>query len=298
MERLPVSKTWKMYVGGGFIRSEGGDVYPVYGSVGKGAHAAEEGALLGNACRATRKDLRNAVEAAAGAFAGWSGKSSFNRGQILYRIGEMMEGRADELAGVLRRSIAASAAAAKKEVAASIDRMVYYAGWADKYAQILGSTNPVANPYFNFTVPEPVGVVGVIAADTAPLLGLVSQLAPIIVSGNTVVALASERHPAPGVLLGEVLAVSDVPGGVVNLLTGHRRDLLKPFGSHEQIRGLDFFLSEEAARVVEEAAAESVKRCKWRQDQGEKSLYAAEAESVYEVRSFVEFKTTWHPYWA
>lgn len=298
MERLPVSKTWKMYVGGAFVRSEGGGVYPVHGAAGKGARAVEEGPVWGNACLATRKDLRNAVEAAVGAFVGWSGKSPFNRGQILYRIGEMMEGRADELAGILRRSAASSAAAARKEVSASVDRLVYYAGWADKYAQVLGSTNPVASPYFNFTVPEPLGVVGVIAGDAAPLLGLVSQLAPIIVSGNTTVALVSERHPAPAVLLAEVLAVSDVPGGVVNLLTGRRRDLLQSFGSHEQIRGLDFFLSEGEAGMLEEAAVESVKRCKWRQDLNEKSLFAAEAESVYEIRSFVEFKTTWHPFWA
>lgn len=297
MDRLPVNKTWKMYVGGAFIRSEGGGVYPVTGASGKVGQNGGKGPVLGNACTATRKDLRNAVEAADKALVKWSGKSHFNRGQILYRVGEMMESRADELTGILRRSTGASSAAAKREVVASIDRMIYYAGWADKYTQVLGSTNPVASPYFNFTVTEPVGVAGAIAPDFAPLLALVSQVAPIIVSGNTVVSLVSEQHPAPSVLFGEILAVSDVPGGVVNLLTGRRETLLKPFGAHEQIRGLDFFLSREEARVVEEASAESIKRCKWRQDATEKSLYSEEAESVYEIRNFIEFKTTWHPHW-
>lgn len=295
MGRLPVNKTWKMYVGGAFVRSEGASVYPVYGKQksGKG-----EPPLLGNACRATRKDLRNAVEAAEKAFAGWSGRSAFNRGQVLYRVAEMMESRAEELGAVIRRSTGVSLARARKEVTASIDRMIYYAGWADKYAQVLSSTNPVASPYFNFTLPEPIGVIGTIAADFAPLLGLVSQLAPAIVSGNTVVALASERHPAAAVLLGEIFAVSDVPAGVVNLLTGRRGDLLEPMGAHEQIRGLDFFLTEEEAKVVEAASARSVKRCHWRRNENDASLYAEEAENVYEIRHFIEFKTTWHPYWA
>jgi aldehyde dehydrogenase (NAD+) len=282
-----------MYVGGAFIRSESGGVYPV-----RQANATPDQAivLLGNACQASRKDLRNAVEAAEKAGAGWSGRSAFNRGQILYRIGEMMESRANELADSIRGSSGVSAAAARKEVATAVDRVVYYAGWADKYAQVLGSTNPVASPSFKFTVSEPVGVIGVIAADFAPLLGLINQLAPIIASGNTVVALASELHPAPAVLLGEILAVSDVPGGVVNLLTGRRAPLLTPFGSHEQIRGLDFHLTPDQAREVEQSAAASVKRCKWRQEE-EGYLYSAEAESIYEIRSFIEFKTTWHPHW-
>lgn len=296
MERLPVNKTWKMYVGGGFIRSESGGVYPVYdASVKKGESASA--VPMGNACQASRKDLRNAVEAAQKAFGGWSGRSAFNRGQILYRVGEMMESRAEELADSIRRSTGVSAGAAKKEVTSAVDRMIYYAGWADKYGQILGSTNPVASPYFNFTVAEPMGVIGVLAADFSPLLGLVHQIAPIIVSGNCVVALAAERHPAPSVLLGEIMAVSDLPGGVVNLLTGARKPLLEPFGSHEQIRGLDFYLAREEARVVEESSAASVKRVKWRQEKDEKSLYAAQAESIYEIRSFIEFKTTWHPHW-
>lgn len=294
MERLPVNKTWKMYVGGAFIRSESGGVYPVH----QADSSSDQSVVpLGNACQASRKDLRNAVEAAEKALGGWSGRSAFNRGQILYRIGEMMESRADELVDAIRGSTGAPAATARKEVATAVDRVVYYAGWADKYAQVLGSTNPVASPYFNFTVSEPVGVIGVLAADFAPLLGLINQIAPIIVSGNTVVALASELHPASAVLLGEILAVSDLPGGVVNLLTGRRAPLLTPFGSHEQIRGLDFYLTPEQAREVEESAAASVKRCKWRQDEEESSLYLPEAESIYEIRSFIEFKTTWHPHW-
>lgn len=287
-----------MYIGGAFVRSEGGGVFPVHEAPAGSGRKRGEGALMGNACRATRKDLRNAVEVAHNAFGGWSGRSPFNRGQILYRIGEMMESRAGELTEVLRRSTGASSAAARKEVVVSIDRMIYYAGWADKYQPVLGSTNPVAGPYFNFTVTEPVGVVGAIAPDFSSLLTLVSQVAPIVVSGNTVVALASERYPAPAVLLGEILGVSDVPAGVINLLTGHRRELLTPFGSHEQIRGLDFFLAQEEAAEVEQAAAGAIKRCKWRRETDEKALYADEAESVYEIRSFIEFKTTWHPHWA
>lgn len=295
MERIPVVKTWKMYVGGAFVRSESGAVYPVYESGKKADHDA--GALIGNACEASRKDLRNAVEAAEKAWQGWATRSAFNRGQILYRVGEMMESRAGELAVSIKRSSGGSLRTAKKEVAAAVDRMIYYAGWADKYAQILGNSNPVASPYFNFTLPEPIGVVGVIAADCSPLLGLVHQLAPIMVSGNTVVALASATAPEPAVLLGEILAVSDLPGGVVNLLTGHRASLLTPFGSHEQIRGLDFYLTEDEAREIETSAAASVKRCKWRRESDPKGLYSPDAESVYEIRSFIDFKTTWHPHW-
>jgi acyl-CoA reductase-like NAD-dependent aldehyde dehydrogenase len=293
MERLSIHKTWKMYVGGAFVRSESGRVYPVHESSGK---ASQPGEFMGNACSATRKDLRNAVETADKAFSGWSARSAFNRGQILYRLGEMMESRATELADLLRRSRGVSAAAAGREISTAVDRILYHAGWADKYQQVLGSTNPVASPYFNFTVTEPMGVIGVIASDDAPLLGLIQQFIPAVVSGNTVVALASERHPAPAILLGEILAVSDFPGGVVNLLTGIRRDLLGTFATHEQIRGLDFVLSEEEAREVEAGAAGSIKRCHWREGD-EKQLYAPEAESVYEIRRFIEFKTTWHPHW-
>lgn len=296
MERLSVNKTWKMYVAGAFIRSESGRVYPVHAASRKSTSNGNHGDLMANACAATRKDLRKAVEAADKAFGGWSGRSAFNRGQILYRLAEMMESRAAELIDLIRQSTGASAGAAKKEVTTAIDRVIYFAGWSDKYAQVLGSTNPVASPYFNFTLPEPMGVVGILAGDEAPLLGLIHQVAAVVVSGNTAVALASERCPAPAMLLGEVMAVSDFPAGVVNLLTGERADLVRQFAAHEQIRGLDFVLSQPEAKVVEEGAAGSIKRCHWRRG-GDKSLYAPEAESVYEIRHFIEFKTTWHPHW-
>ena len=225
MSRLPITKTPKVYVGGAFIRSESARVLPVHDADGK---------LLGNVPRCTRKDLRNAVEAAAAAGPGWAKRTAYNRGQILYRLAEMLESRAAELAASLAHGNAAG------EVAAAIDRIIYYAGWADKFAQVIGNTNPVSGPYFNFTLPEPMGVVGVLTDEAAPpLLGLLSQIVPVIVSGNTVVAFAPEAAPLPAILLGEMLAVSDLPGGVINLLTGRRAELLPTFATHEGIRAVD-----------------------------------------------------------
>ncbi len=305
MPRLPITKTPKVFVGGAFIRSESGRVLPVYQAARKRG-GDNEPRLLGNVPRCTRKDLRNAVEAAAAATSGWARRTAYNRGQILYRLGEMLESRADELAASI---IAAStggnhnaARAASREVTASVDRLIYYAGWADKYAQVLGNTNPVAGPYFNFTLPEPMGVVGVIAdpAATTPLLGLLSQIAPIIVSGNTVVALASEAAPLPAILLGEILAVSDLPAGVVNLLTGLRAELVPTFATHEGLRALDAAgVSAEEAKTLGLGAAESVKRLRVRV-RGDRSSVAADpfspdAQGVEEIGNFLEFKTVWHP---
>ncbi len=279
MSRLPITKTPKVYVGGAFIRSESARVLPVHDADGK---------FLGNVPRCTRKDLRNAVEAAAAAAPGWAKRTAYNRGQILYRLAEMLESRAAELAASLAH------ATATREVSAAIDRVIYYAGWADKFAQVIGNTNPVSGPYFNFTIPEPMGVVGLITDETAPpLLGLLSQLAPVIVSGNTVVAFAPEASPLPAILLGEMLAVSDLPGGVINLLTGRRAELLPTFATHEGIRAVVAAgVSDAERKTLGLGAAESVKRLRTRAP-GAVDWYAA--QGVEEIADFVEFKTVWHP---
>ncbi len=289
MPRLPITKTPKVYVGGAFIRSESARVFPV--------HAAD-GTFFANIPQCTRKDLRNAVEAAAKAGPGWAKRTAYNRGQILYRLGEMIEARAAELAAALLVGAAASPrtrAAAAREVAASVDRLVHYAGWADKYEQVLGSVNPVAAPYFNFTVTEPMGVVGLLAPETPALLGLVTLLAPAIVSGNTVVALASSRLPYPAILLGEMLATSDLPGGVVNLLTGFRRELVPAFATHAHLRAVGGVADAAERRTLRLGAAESVKRTRLLPAERRINWYADTAEGLDAIRDTVEFKTTWHP---
>ena len=283
-ERIPVIKTPKVYVGGAFIRSESGRTFPVYDSGGQ---------FVANVPQCTRKDLRNAVEAAAKAGHGWSARTPYNRGQILYRLAEMLEARADEMTGVLRQFAPAWTSAAEHEVGESVDRLVHYAGWADKYEQVLGSANPVAGPFFNFTLSEAVGVVGIIASDTSPLLGLITQAAAAIVSGNTVVALASQTTPYPAITLGEMLATSDLPGGVVNILTGYRKELIPTFATHTHIRGIDAVASGEDATALRRGAADSVKRVKVRQPDIDWS--SGTYESAYEIRNFVDFKTVWHP---
>ena len=287
MTRLAITKTPKCYVGGAFIRSESGRVFALDDA---------SGAFVANIPQCTRKDLRNAVEAAAKAGPGWAKRTPYNRGQILYRLAEMLESRAAEMAEAIALDGAAPLKVAQREVTASCDRLLYFAGWADKYEQVLGNTNAVASAHFNFTVCEPMGVIGVIAGDAAPLLGLVSQFAPIIVSGNTVVAHVSEKHPMPAILLGEILAVSDLPGSVVNLLTGFRKETLPTFATHEHLRGLDAVVSGvDDRKTLGLGAAESVKRVKYR-DAAVLDWTAGDAhESVYAIRDFVEFKTTWHP---
>src|SRR5436190_7708963 len=209
MARIPATKTPKIYVGGQFIRSESGRVFPVRAGGGGRREAGggrREAGLLGNIPQCTRKDWRNAVEAAAKAGPDWAQRTPYNRGQILYRLGEMLESRSEEMADALVVSGASTKAAARKEFTASVDRLIYYAGWSDKYEQVLGNTNPVAGPFFNFTVAEPMGIIGIIADDQSPLLGLLSQIAPVIVSGNTCIALASSKYPYPAIVLGEMLA--------------------------------------------------------------------------------------------
>jgi acyl-CoA reductase-like NAD-dependent aldehyde dehydrogenase len=286
--RLPITKTPKVYVGGAFIRSESGRVFAIT------EDGKKDGKFFANIPQCTRKDIRNAVEAAAKAGPDWAKRTPYNRGQILYRLGEMLEARAPEMADALTVG-GTSKGNAEKEVAATVDRLIYYAGWADKYAQVVGNTNPVAGPFFNFTVPEPMGIIGVIAADEAPLLGLMSQIAPVIVSGNTVVALASESQPYPSIVLGEMLATSDLPGGVVNLLTGFRRELIATFATHTHIRGISAVVEAEERKELGLGAADSVKRVRTRKSEEKLDWYSDSAQGVYDIKDFIEFKTTWHP---
>lgn len=286
MSRIPVNKTPKAYVGGKFIRSESGRVYPLRDANGN---------FLCHIPQCSRKDARNAVEAAGQAGNAWAALTAYNRGQILYRLGEMLESRVEELAQAVSITGQVSQAPAKGEVANSIDRIIYYAGWTDKYEQILGNTNPVAGPFFNFTVTEPLGVVGVMAPGTPSLLALISQVMPILAAGNSVVALASTANPYPAILLGEMLATSDLPGGVFNILTGNKEELLETFASHEQIRGLDLALEGPARKQAETLAAESIKRVKIREAGNVRHWRSDKVQSLYAIRSFVEFKTIWHP---
>src|SRR5436853_2779784 len=251
MPRLNVRKTYKLYINGEFPRTESGRSYPV---------KSKGGDLLANACRGSRKDLRNAVQAARKAFSGWSGKTAFNRGQILYRIAEVCESRSAELVEELRRQ-GSTAADARREVAALTDRWVYYAGWSDKYPQVFGSVNPVAGPYYNFTVPEPTGVAGVVAPEEPSLLGLVSRIAPAIVGGHTVVAITSESRPLAAITLGEIFETSDVPAGVVNLISGLKSELVPWLASHMDVNAIDTTgVADFAIAAVQHTPAANVKR--------------------------------------
>jgi acyl-CoA reductase-like NAD-dependent aldehyde dehydrogenase len=288
-DRLGVRKTYKLYIGGAFPRTESGRAYEVFGA---------RGDLLANACRGTRKDIREAVRAARKALPGWASKTAFNRAQILYRIAELMEGRRDQFVAEVMATEGVGRARATRLVDASIDRWVWYAGWADKYPQLIGTVNPVAGSYFNFSVPEPTGVVGIIAPEASSLLGLVSRLAPVIVSGNAAVVIASETRPLPAVTLTEVLATSDVPGGVVNLITGLRRELVGHLAGHMDVNALDAFgAAAEERAALEEVAVENVKRFS-RPPAGGLDGYdwlADAAQSPYLIGDFVEIKTVWHP---
>jgi acyl-CoA reductase-like NAD-dependent aldehyde dehydrogenase len=262
VSRLPVKKTYKLFIGGAFPRSESGRTYEAEGQ---------------NVARASRKDVRDAVRAARGALPKWAGMTAYNRGQVLYRVAEMIEARTAEFAEL---------ASGRPEVERAVDRIVWYAGWADKFAQVLGSSNPVAGPYFNFTVPEPTGVVAVIAPDEPPLLGLVSRVVPALTGGNAVVAVASETHPLAAIELAEALATSDVPGGVVNLLTGRRSELAPWLASHMDVNALDLTGADGDAPDLERAAADNVKRVV----RGD-----ADGQSPWDIASFLELKTVWHP---
>jgi acyl-CoA reductase-like NAD-dependent aldehyde dehydrogenase len=260
--RLAVQKTYKLYLGGAFPRSESGRTFEAEGH---------------NVARASRKDARDAVRAARGAFPAWSGMTAYNRGQVLYRLAEMMEARATDLERACGR---------REEVDAAIDRTVWYAGWADKLPQVLGGANPVAGPYFDFTVPEPAGVVATFAPAEPPLLGLISRLLPALVGGNVVVAVASQSHPVAAVELAEALATSDFPAGAVNVLTGFQDELAPWLAGHMDVNAIDLTGIEGPTVELERAAAENVKRV---------IRSHADAQSPYEIEAFLELKTVWHP---
>ena len=288
MSRLTISKTPKCYVGGKFIRSESGRTFPLHDA---------SGAFFAHIPQCTRKDVRNAVEVAAKAGAGWAARSGYNRGQILYRLAEMIEPRAAELVAALTLGGTTSVSSAEREITAAIDRIVHFAGWTDKYEQILGSVNPVASPHFNFTVTEPTGIVAIVAPDEAPLLGLLTLILPAITSGNSVVAVASETAPYASIVLGEMLAVSDLPGGVVNLLTGFRNEMVPTFATHAHIRAVSGVLGADDRKMVETKAADSMKRVRLLAAENEIDWFAGNGPvpSLYAIRDLLEFKTTWHP---
>jgi len=286
MNRLDVRKTYKLYIGGNFVRSESGRYLPA---------ESASGTQLDNVCHASRKDFRDAVVAARSAFEGWAKKSAYLRGQILYRAAEMLQNRAGELVKEIARSTEVSPTDAHNEVSQSIDRLVYYAGWTDKYSQIFGSVNPVASSHFNFTTPEPTGVVVVLTPDQPPLLPLVSLLAPVILSGNSAVVLGSERHPLPAATFSEILATSDLPGGVVNLLTGKRADLLSHFATHMDVNAIfDATGSAEAASTLQAGTALNLKRY-FNHSIPAEAWFSERAENPYWIIDTTEFKTAWHP---
>lgn len=285
-DRLDVRKTYKLYVGGAFPRSESGRSYVVEDS---------SGTFLANASYASRKDARDAVVAARKAFGGWSSRTPYNRGQVVYRIAEILEGRRSQFVEEVQRSEGLPKRQADAAVSASVDRLVWYAGWADKVAQVVGGTNPVAGPYFDFSVPEPTGVVAVLAPQESSLLGLVSVVAPVIVTGNTAVVTASYERPLPAITLSEVMATSDVPGGVVNILTGRLSDTVPTLAAHMDVNAIDLTGAAgdaEHAAQLEVAAADNLKRVlrapatepDWTEDPG-----------LTRLTHFLETKTVWHP---
>jgi acyl-CoA reductase-like NAD-dependent aldehyde dehydrogenase len=282
-DRIAIRKTYKLFIGGAFPRSESGRTYLV---------SSHDGAVEANVAQASRKDLRDAVVAARKAQPGWAGATAYNRGQVLYRIAEMLEGRRAQFVDEVAGSEAISTRAADSQVSAAIDRWVWYAGWSDKLTQVLGNANPVASPYFNFSIPEPTGVVGVVAPSESSLLGLVSVVAPVIVSGNTTVVIASSPRPLPAVTLTEVLATSDLPGGVVNLLTGDVAELTPWLASHQDVDALDLAGAGDLATDLERSAADTVKRV-LRPDRGDPD-WTAEAD-LSRMVAFLETKTVWHP---
>jgi acyl-CoA reductase-like NAD-dependent aldehyde dehydrogenase len=281
-DRLAVRKTYKLFIGGAFPRSESGRSYPV---------TDRRGGFVANAAQASRKDLRDAVVAARKASPGWSGTTAYNRGQVLYRVAEMLEGRRTQFVEEVAAADGLSARAADRQVTESIDRWVWFAGWSDKIASVLGAANPVAGPYFNFSVPEPTGVVGIIAPQESALLGLVSVVAPVVVSGNTAVVVAAAQRPLPSVTLAEVLATSDLPGGVVNILTGETAELAPWLASHADVDGIDLVGAGELATSLEAAAAGTVKRVL--RPPSAQPDWLGDPDLV-RLTHFQEIKTVWH----
>ncbi len=286
--RLPIIKTHKLFIGGKFPRTESGRSVKITDAAGN---------TIAHTCHGSRKDLRNAVEAAAKAQPGWASATAYLRGQILYRLAEMMEGKRRELRAAveLQEGIEAQRhQGSKSEVDASIDRVIHYAGWTDKYPQVLGCANPVAGPYHNFTTPEPVGVVGIVCPDDAPLLALVSLVAPVVCAGNSCIVLASETNPIPACILAEAIATSDMPAGVINILTGFRDELTPHFANHREIAAIHAAgVTAEQRKTLDLGAAENLKRVTvrdaidWFDDNT--------CESPNWIEPFVEYKTIWHP---
>src|SRR5258707_4630171 len=290
-DRIDVRKTYKLYIGGAFPRSESGRSYVV---------SAANGDPIANACRASRKDLREAVRAARKAFQPWADKTAMNRGQVLYRVAELMQGRRDQFVIEVVVAEGLREAKAREVVDRAIDRWVWYAGWADKIAQVLGSSNPVAAPYFNFTIPEPTGVIGIVAPETSSLLGLVSRLAPPLVAGNAVVVLTSETRPLPAITLTEVLATSDVPGGVVNVLTGLKTELVPVLAGHVDVDTIDVWgVPPDLRTETELVAADNIKRIARRPagvaDAKFDWLDDRAAERPEWIAAYLDMKTVWHP---
>lgn len=281
-QRLSVFKTYKLYVGGKFPRSESGRVYEVTDSKGK---------WLANAPLSSRKDARDAVVAARKAFGGWSGATAYNRGQILYRVAEMLEGRKDQFVREVADAEGLSKSKAAAVVDAAIDRWVWYAGWTDKIAQVVGGGNPVAGPFFNLSTPEPTGVVTVLAPQESSFLGLVSVIAPVIATGNTVIVIASEKSPLPALSLGEVMATSDLPGGVVNVLSGKTAEIATPLASHQDVNAIDLAGADGVlAKELEIAAADNLKRVVRPQP-----VDYSQTPGIERLTAFLETKTVWHP---
>jgi acyl-CoA reductase-like NAD-dependent aldehyde dehydrogenase len=283
MSHLTVAKTYKLFIGGAFPRSESGRTYQVHDAAG---------GFLANAVLGSRKDLRDAVVAARKGFGAWSKATAYNRGQVIYRIAEMLEGRSAELADLITVSTGGDGEAATREVETAIDRLVHYAGWTDKLAAVLGSANPVSSPYFSYSAPEPTGVVGIVAPTGSPLLGLVSAIAPVIAGGNACVVIAAESDPCVAIAFAEVVATSDVPGGVINVLTGRAAELSPHLAAHADVNALDLTGADPELRLaLEQAAAETVKR-----------VYAPKRApdffappGIARLRAFLEIKTVWHP---
>ncbi|MFB6350935.1 MAG: aldehyde dehydrogenase family protein [Bradymonadaceae bacterium] len=283
--RVPVYKTYKLYIDGNYPRTESGRYIQI---------DDHEGNFVANICHASRKDFRDAVVAAREALDGWFGRTAFNRGQILYRMGEMLEARKPGFVDHLVETLGVSRDAAEAEVEAAIDRLVWYAGWSDKFEQVFGSTNPVASNHFNFTTPEPTGVIAVFAPQNAPLLGLISAIAPVIVSGNTVVTIVDNDAPQVAIEFAEVLNNSDLPGGVINLLTGERDELIGHVGGHKDVDGIIAYgATDEHEEQLALEGAESVKRVKFKDDPADWT--SDDCQSPYWILPFVEFKTNWHP---
>jgi acyl-CoA reductase-like NAD-dependent aldehyde dehydrogenase len=286
MSRLDVRKTYKLYIGGKFPRSESGRYLAAKSS--RGEH-------LDNFAHASRKDFRDAVTAARAAVDGWSKATAYNRGQILYRAAEMLQNRATELVNEIARSTGASAAKATNEVATAIDRLVHFAGWTDKYSQVFGSVNPVASSHFNFSTPEPTGVVVVLAPDEPSLLALVSLVAPVILSGNAAIVVASEKYPLPAATFAEILATSDLPGGVVNILTGKQAELVPHIASHMDVNAIvDGSGKSELSAKLQGGTAANLKRYS-NHALAPADWFSTKAEDAYWILDTVEFKTAWHP---